>query len=108
MTTTVLIALAITLLAEVPIVALIYRGERGRMALTCALATTATNLAMNTLLLGSAGSYSEYLLSGEAGALLMEAGVFVLVSRDHDVGRALVASAIANGASFGLGLLLMP
>lgn len=105
MSDAVLIALVVTLVCEVPIVALLYRGERGRMALTCAIATGATNLAMNTLLLGSAGSYSKYLLSGEIGALLIEAGVFVLVSRDHDVARALVASALANAASFGIGLL---
>lgn len=107
MTARVLLALAVTVLIEVPVVALIYRTQRLRMALVCALATTATNLAMNTLLLGAADSYASYLLVGEIGALLIEAGVYVLASRDHELGRALLASAAANGLSFGLGLWVM-
>ena len=43
---------------------------------------------------------------GEAGALVAEAAVYALVSRQHDVPRALIASAIANAASFAVSLLL--
>ncbi|HMR04360.1 MAG TPA: hypothetical protein PKA88_01260 [Polyangiaceae bacterium] len=102
----VLIALAITVVVEAPVVALCYPGERRRMALTCALTTGATNLAMNTLLFRWAGSYQSYLLIGEAGAALVEALVYFLVSRERDVGRALLASALANSLSYGVGLAL--
>jgi hypothetical protein len=101
-----LIALAVTLAVEVPIVAWVFRGQRARMALACALATSATNLAMNTLLYPRAGSYDAYILIGEIGATLVEAAVYYAVDRDHDPGRALLASALANAASFGAGLLL--
>lgn len=101
-----LVALAVTIAVEVPIVALVFPGERIRMALACAVATSATNLAMNLLLYPRAGSWNTYILVGEIGATLVEAAVYWVVSREHDVGRALLASALANGASFSAGLLL--
>lgn len=107
MTERVLLALAITVLIEAPVVALLYRRQRWRMALVCAVTTAVTNLAMNTVLLASAGSYESYLLAGEIGALLIEAGIYVLASTDHEIARALVASAAANALSFGVGLAAM-
>jgi hypothetical protein len=99
-------ALLVTLALEVPIVSLFYPRERARMALTCALATSATNLAMNAWLVHLASSYSTYLLLGELGASTLEALAYVAVSPRHDIGRALVASGIANAVSFSAGLLL--
>jgi peptidoglycan biosynthesis protein MviN/MurJ (putative lipid II flippase) len=102
-----LIALAITVVVEAPIVALLYPRERVRMALTCALTTSATNLAMNLLLYPRVHSYMTYLLVGEIAATLIEAAAYLAASRQHDVGRALLASALANGASFSVGLILV-
>jgi hypothetical protein len=99
-------ALAVTLALEVPIVSLFYSGERARMALACAFATSATNLAMNAWLVHAARSYDAYLLGGELGASMLEALVYVAASRRHDLGRSLIASGIANAASFIAGLLL--
>ena len=76
------------------------------MAIACALATTATNLAMNAWLIHAARSYDAYLVAGELGASALEALVYVGISRRHDVARSLIASGIANSVSFIAGLLL--
>jgi hypothetical protein len=99
-------AWAVTVLTEAPCVAAVYPGERWKMAGVCALATSATNLAMNLLLPRWLGVGLTFLLVGELGALVIEALVYAIVRRPRDVGRALVASALANGASFALGLVL--
>lgn len=104
MTSVVVSALIITLAVEVPIVALLYPRERERMALACALATSATNLLMNAWLLGT-GSYDARLMGGEIGATFSEAIVYLVVSRGHEPGKALMASGLANAASFAAGLL---
>lgn len=105
MTLPVLTALVVTLAVEVPIVALVFRREAGRMAVVAAVATAATNLAMNVLLFGRV-PYLVYLGVGEVGATLLEAGAYFAASRERDLGRALVASALANAASFAAGLLV--
>jgi peptidoglycan biosynthesis protein MviN/MurJ (putative lipid II flippase) len=96
-------ALALTLVIEVPTVAFFYAGERKRLAIACAIATTATNLAMNTWLYHAVRSYDVYLLVGEIGAVLVEALVYWGASREHELGRAILASAVANAASFAVG-----
>lgn len=105
MTSPVVTALVVTLVVEVPIVALVFRREAGRMALVAAAATGLTNLAMNALLFGRV-SYLAYLGIGEVGATLLEAAAYYFGSRERNLGRALVASALANAASFAAGLLL--
>ena len=105
MTPSIASALAVTLVIEMPIVALSYPGERFRLAGACAVATTVTNLVMNAWLSRASGSYDTYLLSSELGASLIEAIVYVAVSRGHGVGNALVASGLANAASFAAGLI---
>lgn len=102
-----LIPLIITLLVEVPIVAVMFPGQRARMALTCAVATTLTNVAMNTVWAAHAGSYDIYLLGGETGALVLEALAYVLMSRPRQWARSLAASGAANAASFAAGLVLL-
>jgi len=99
-------ALTVTLAVEMPIVALAYPRERARMALACALATSATNLAMNSWLLHEVSSYETYLLAGELGASALEALVYVVASARHDVARALIVSGLANAVSFIAGLLV--
>jgi hypothetical protein len=100
-----LAALVSTLAVEVPIVALIYPGQRRRMAACCAAATTFTHLVMH-FALPRVWSGTVVLVGGETFALALEALAYVLVSRPRDGARALLASALANGASFGVGLLL--
>jgi hypothetical protein len=99
-----LAALGLTVLVEVPIVAALYPGRRVRMAATCAVATVATHLLLTfgfprVLPPGSA------LLAGELFATVGEAAAYAVVGREP--GRALVASALANGCSFGLGMLVL-
>lgn len=76
------------------------------MAAVCAVTTSVTNLAMNVFLPRWLGTGMTFLLVGETGALLIEAAVYALVAKPRDPGRALAASAVANSASFGAGLLL--
>lgn len=98
-------ALGVTLLLEVPMVAAFYPGRRRRLALACALATTATHLLLHfafPLLLPRGTA----LLAGEAFATLAEAGVY-WAAGGGELGRGLVASGLANAASFTLGPLLI-
>ena len=99
------VALAITLVIEVPIVAAFYRGHRVRMAIAATLANIATNLAMNALLVRGALPYNPTLLAGEGVALAAEAIVYGLVAPGRDWAKAITASAAANLASFAAGLL---
>ena len=102
-----LLALGITLLIEVPLVAAVFEGQRLRMAVVAALATTATHLLMHFALPPLVGSYAAMVLVGELAATGIEAGVYVAASRPRRVGHALVASGLANAASYGAGLLLL-
>src|SRR5512142_1725984 len=99
-----LVALGITLVLEVPIVAALYPGRRARLALVCAVATTATHLLLHFGFPRLLPRGSPVLLAGEAFATLSEAAVYAVFGRE--LGRALVASGLANAASFGAGLIL--
>jgi len=57
-------ALAITLAVEVPIVALLFRGQRGRMALVAALATSATHVFMHFALPSLVSTWRGWLVTG--------------------------------------------
>jgi len=98
----------LTVAIEAPLVALVFPGQRWRMAAACAVGTTATNLAMNLVLPRWLGTGTEFLVAGELGALVLEAALYALVSRPRDPARALVAAALANGASFAAGLVVFP
>jgi hypothetical protein len=101
------LALAVTLIVEMPIVAAFYPGQRIRMALACAIATTATTLALNVALARAHLAWGEALVSGESIALVIEAAVYAYVAQRGERGwsRALAASAAANLASYGAGRL---
>ncbi len=99
--------MAITLGIEIPVVAGVFQGQRLRMALVCGVATTATHLAMHFILPPMVVSVDQFMLLGELGALAVEVLVYFLASRPRDIGRALVASALANGLSYGVGLLII-
>jgi len=100
-----LLALSITLAVEVPIVATCFSGQRLRMAAVCAATTTCTHLAMHFILPRLVVSFGQFILVGALGALLVEAMVYWLASRPRDLGLALVASALANALSYGIGLI---
>jgi hypothetical protein len=97
-------ALVITLVVETPIVAALFPGRRLRLAITCAAATTATHLLLHFAFPRLLPAGVSPLLLGEAFATAAEAGAYALASRDP--GRSLVASALANSASFVTGLLV--
>jgi hypothetical protein len=97
-------ALGVTLLLEVPIVAALYPGRCRRLALACALATTATHLLLH-LAFPALLPRGTALLAGEAFATVAEAAVYWFAGGEP--GRALVASALANAASFTVGPLLL-
>ena len=99
-------ALIVTLVCEIPLVALVFKAQRARMAAVAAVTTTVTNLSMNLLLLPLVPSYTRFIIIGETAALAAEAGVYALASNPRDPGRALLASALANTASFTAGVLL--
>jgi len=99
------LALTTTLAVEVPVVAALFPGRRLRLALACAAATTATHLLMHLGFPRLLPSGVSPLLVGEAFATLAEAAVYALASRD--LGRSLVASALANSASFAAGWLVL-
>ncbi len=98
----------LTVAVEVPCVAAMFPGQRVRMAVACALGTSVTNLAMNALLPMALGTGAAFLVAGELGSVLAEALLYAAVGRPPDLARALAASALANGASFAAGLLLLP
>ncbi|MFT3914521.1 MAG: hypothetical protein QM704_10510 [Anaeromyxobacteraceae bacterium] len=97
-------ALALTLAVEVPLVAALFPGRRLRMAALAAVATTATHLFMGFGLprLVAPGAW---LLAGEAFATAAEAAAYALATRN--LPRALVASGLANLASFLAGAWLL-
>lgn len=101
-----LAALGITLAVEVPVVAALFPGQRLRMAVTCALATSATHLFMHFALPQLLPPGGPVLLLGELIALVVEAGVYAAAARPRELGRALIASALANSLSYAAGLVI--
>ncbi len=100
------LALGVTLLIEVPVVAALFPGQRVRMAIWALAMNTATNLGMNVLLPRIALIGVHYVVVGELLALFGEAAVYVIVSRPRDVARALLASSLSNALSFAGGGLV--
>jgi hypothetical protein len=100
-------ALWVTLLLEVPIVALCFPGQRWRMAVAAALANTATNLLLNVWLPRLPVLHGQYLLVGEGLAVVLEALTYTFVGRPRDLGRSLAVSAFSNAVSFEFGGALL-
>jgi hypothetical protein len=99
-----LLALGITLVVETPIVATLFPGRRLRLAFTCVVATTATHVMLHFVFPRLLPAGISPLVVGEAFATLAEAAAYAVASTDF--GRSLVASALANSASFAIGLLV--
>jgi hypothetical protein len=97
-------ALKVTLAVEVPIVALFYRHRWLTMALVCSVATGVTNYFMNTTWQALIPDRTIAIAIGEIGAFLIEAMVYAFVDRSAGIRRAFLASAVANAASFVVGL----
>ena len=100
------LAYGVTVVLETPVVALAYPKERLRMAVACILATSATHLFMHFVLTALVSRLQVWLVVGEASATVLEALVYWRASREHDVGRALAVSAVANTLSFAAGFVL--
>ena len=100
-----LAALTATICIEVPVVILFFPEQRVRMGVSCLLATTATHL---FLFFGvPAFCPLQYqIVLGESIAVVVEAVVYIVVSRPRNVSKSLLASAIANTASYGAGVVL--
>jgi len=99
-------ALSATLLIEVPIVALAFPRQRGRLAAVAVAANTFTNLVLNVVLPAISLVRPHHVLVGEAFALIGEALVYAAAARPPAFGRALLVSGIANALSFELGPFL--
>ncbi len=100
------VALAVTLLLELPLVVALYPGQRKKLLVASLLANCATNLTLNLLLWRVPVLAGRHVFPGEVLALLVEAAVYGMVSKPHDWPRGLLASALANAASFFAGPFL--
>ena len=99
------IALAITLGIELPLVALLFPGQRLKMAAVALAANTITNLTLNLALPRVELLHGWHVLVGEAFALVAETAAYVWASRPRDFARSLLASSLGNALSFAAGLI---
>jgi hypothetical protein len=99
-------ALAVALLIEVPLVALLFPGQRLKMAAVAIIMNAATNLTLNLVLPRFYWLHGRWLLPGEVLAVVAEATAYALASRPRDVPRSLFASALSNTLSFAAGVFV--
>jgi hypothetical protein len=98
-----LLALLITLVLEVPLVAAAFPGQRLKLAVVALAANTFTNLLLNLVLPHLL--HGNHLLPGEVFAVVFEAGAYFVASRPRDAPRSLLVSSVANTLSFSAGLI---
>ncbi len=107
----VLQAWLLTVALETPVVALLFPGRRGWMALVCVIATSGTNLYMNIGLPRFFSDFAYGLLLGEALALVIEALIYGVAARKLEIVNPFVkgwlASALANSLSYGVGIAVL-
>lgn len=101
-------AFLFTLAVEVPIFVLMVRGEvpAWRAALAGAAGTCVTHPALWFLWSQIIADYTLYIVTGEALVASIEAASFFVLARPSSFWTAIAASFLANGASYGLGLLV--
>ncbi|HTN89570.1 MAG TPA: hypothetical protein VL242_38095 [Sorangium sp.] len=102
-------AFAVTLLVELAVAAPLLgpaEPSRCRRAALVAIANVASHPAVWFIFPALALGATTRLALSELWAVLLEVGVYRLALRDLPALRAVAASALANGASLGLGLLL--
>jgi hypothetical protein len=87
------------------VVAALFAGRRARLALVCAAATTLTHAALHFAGPRLLSPHPLSLTAAEAFVTLAEAGAYTWAS--GELGRSLVASALANGLSFAAGWLVL-
>jgi len=102
-----LVAFGLTLLFELPVVAWILRDSAGlgKILLVGLFANLVTHPVVWFVLPRFFTSYIVYLFTAELGATAIEAVVFWALLRPQPGRLALSASAFANAASLGLGLV---
>jgi hypothetical protein len=101
-------ALAVTLAIEVPLVAILFRGQRARMAAVAVLTNTATNLTLNLVFARMPALAGVHLLLGEVFAAVVETAAYALASRPRNLALSALASGLGNALSFGAGLVGLP
>ncbi|WP_438008452.1 hypothetical protein WME89_06930 [Sorangium sp. So ce321] len=102
-------AFAVTLLVELAVATPLLgpaEPSRWRRAALVAVANVASHPAVWFIFPALALGATTRLALSELWAVLLELGVYRLALRDLPALRAVAASALANGASLGLGLLL--
>ncbi|XXT21252.1 hypothetical protein WME94_06770 [Sorangium sp. So ce429] len=102
-------AFALTLLVELAVASPLLgpaEPSRRRRAALVAIANIASHPAVWFIFPALALGATTRLALSELWAVLLEVGVYRLALRDLPALRAVAASALANGASLGLGLLL--
>jgi hypothetical protein len=105
---TYLVGLALTLAVEVPLVLLLLRRRGWKLVLAAALVA---NLASHPLLhfvlprLISPAARGQFILVGEIGVFVLEALVYLAMVRPRPRALAVAAAALANLASYSVGLL---
>ena len=98
-----LVALLVTLVLEVPLVALLFPGQRARLAVVALVANAFTNLTLNVVLPAVPLLRGNHVLVGEILAVVVEALAYAAASRPRDVGRAFAVAGLTNALSFGAG-----
>ena len=104
-------ALALTLAVEVPCVLVLLRDSPRRKVLASALAANLlSHPALHFLLPAVVPIHpiGRFILVAELGAFAFEAAVYLAWVRPAPWPLAIAASAAANAASFGLGLVVWP
>ncbi len=99
-----LVGLPLVIAIEAPIVAAFFPGRRKLLAVRCAVATAVTYFVLHWFLALEQFGLRPIIV-GEALATLAEAAVYVRAS--GELLRSLVASLVANVASFAAGLVLI-
>jgi hypothetical protein len=102
-------AFLVTVLVELPIAAALLRPAEPRLARRLAVVlfvNLASHPAVWFIYPALGLSYVPTLVISEAWAVLLEALLYRLVFEEADAIEALGISAVANGASFGIGLLV--
>lgn len=102
-------AFLLTVLVEIPIAAFVLRRDErslGRLAAIIFFASLATHPAVWFICPRLPLSYSTMVAVAEAWAVVIESIFYWIVLRGIDPLRAAGVSLLANGASFGVGLVL--
>jgi hypothetical protein len=101
------LALAITLLVEVPVVAAFYPSQRVRMAVVAVVTIAAASVALDVVLARVTLRRDVAITVGQGVAFAIESAVYASAARGRERGwpRALAASAAANLASYLVELL---